>query len=170
MGKRHKTIVTHLEMRAEPRLLATPRPRGACALLRAAKPPLHFYRYLYDTVGRDYAWVSRRKLSDEELASIVHDDNVEIYVLYLDGAPVGFTELDFRGMPDAELSFLGIIPERIGEGLGRFLLGEAISLAWARHPARLIVQTCTLDHPRALRLYQRAGFTPYGQSEAEFDE
>lgn len=169
MGQIYRTTVTHLEMRREPRPSVAPRPRGKYALLRAEKPPLHFYRYLYDTVGRNHAWVSRRKLTDEQLAAIVHHDEVGIYILYVDGAPVGFTELDFRNLPEAELSFLGIVPERIGEGLGRFLLGEALALAWSRHPTRLIVQTCTLDHPNALRLYQRAGFTPYAQSEAEFE-
>lgn len=170
MGKRHKTIVTHLEMRAEPRAPATPRPQGKYALLRTVKPPLHFYRYLYDTIGRAYAWVSRRQLTDADLASIIHHEDVEIYVLYVEGSPAGFFELDFRSLPEAELSFLGIVPEHIGEGLGRFLLTEAISLAWAKAPERLIVQTCTLDHPSALRLYQRAGFTPYAQSEAVIEE
>jgi hypothetical protein len=29
------------------------------------------------------------------------------------------------------------------------------------------VQTCTLDHPRALPLYQQMGFIPFAQEEAE---
>ena len=33
-------------------------------------------------------------------------------------------------------------------------------------PQRLHVQTCTLDHPRALPLYQRMGFSAFGQTEA----
>jgi GNAT superfamily N-acetyltransferase len=138
--------------------------------MRAEKPPLHFYRYLYDTIGRHYVWVSRRTLSDEDLAAIIHDGDVEIYVLYVNGTPTGFAELDFRHAGRTELSFLGIIPEFIGQGLGRYLLCEAISLAWRRNPGRLIVQTCTLDHPNALRLYQRCGFTPYAQGEAELEE
>ncbi|HUD53270.1 MAG TPA: GNAT family N-acetyltransferase, partial [Parvibaculum sp.] len=111
MGKLHKTTVTHLEMTAPPHLAPAPRPLGKYALLRAEKPPLHFYRYLYMTVGRPYVWVSRRNLPDEALAAIVHDDAVEIYVLYVNGAPVGYFELDFRNMPQAELSFLGLVPE-----------------------------------------------------------
>ena len=91
-------------------------------------------------------------------------------MLWLNGAPVGFTEIDFRMMPDADLCFLGIVPEFIGMGLGRYLLCEAISLAWSRGPERLTVQTCTLDHPNALRLYQRHGFSPYAQSQAVFEE
>jgi GNAT superfamily N-acetyltransferase len=170
MGKVHQTVVTHLEMRAQPRLAPAPKPSGRYALIRAEQPPLHFYRYLYDTIGRHYAWVSRRKLTDAELAAIIHDVEVEIYVLWLNGSPVGFAELDFRNMPDADLCFLGVMPEYIGQGLGRFLLNEAISLAWSRGPDRLVVQTCTLDHPNALRLYQRHGFTPFAQTEAIFEE
>lgn len=170
MGKKHKTVVTHLEMLAEPRLPPAPRPLGKYALMRAEKPPVHFYRYLYDVVGRHYVWVNRKRLSDEALAAIVQHDEVEIYVLYCGGVPAGFFELDFRNPERAELSFLGVTPEHVGKGFGRFLLCEAITLAWARGPKRLIVQTCTLDHPRALPLYQRYGFTPYAQEEAELEE
>ncbi|MDO8840266.1 MAG: GNAT family N-acetyltransferase [Parvibaculum sp.] len=170
MGKKHKTVVTHLEMLSEPRLPPVPRPLGKYALLRVEKPPIHFYRYLYDAIGRNYVWVNRKRLSDEALGAIIHHNEVEIYVLYCGGAPAGFTELDFRNRERAELSFLGVIPEHVGKGLGRFLLCEAITRAWTRHPERLIVQTCTLDHPRALPLYQRHGFTPYAQEEVELEE
>lgn len=170
MGKKHKTIVTHLEMTAPPRLPPVPRPLGKYALMRVKSPPVHFYRYLYDTIGRNYVWVNRKRLSDAALAVIVQHEDVEIYVLYCDGAPAGYFELDFRSMPRVELSFLGVMPEHIGKGLGRFLLYEAISLAWARYPNRLIVQTCTLDHPRALPLYQRFGFSPCGQEEVVLEE
>ena len=170
LGKRHKTVVTHLEMLAEPKLPPAPRPLGKYALMRAERMRVHFYRYLYDAIGREYVWVNRKRLSDDALAAIIHDDEVEIYVLYCSGTPAGFIELDFRNHERAELSFLGVMPEYIGRGLGRFLLCEAIVLAWARHPKRLIVQTCTLDHPRALPLYQRHGFAPYAQEEVELEE
>lgn len=166
MGTIRETTVTHLDMHAEPRLPTVATPPGKFALMRVEKPPVHFYRYLYNTIGRDYFWVSRRNLSDEALCTIIHNDDVEIYVLWLNGAPVGFTEIDFRMMPDADLCFLGIMPEFIGKGIGRFLLCEAIRIAWSRGPERLTVQTCTLDHPRALRLYQRHGFNAYAQSSA----
>lgn len=166
MGTIKQTTITHLEMLAEPRLPVAPTPPGKYALMRAEKPPIHFYRYLYNTVGRDYAWVSRRDLTDEALSYIIHNDDVEIYVLWLNGAPVGFTEIDFRQMPEADISFLGIVPEFIGCGLGRFLLCEAIRIVWSRGPERLTIQTCTLDHPNALPLYQRHGFKPYAQSSA----
>jgi hypothetical protein len=40
------------------------------------------------------------------------------------------------------------------------MLQRAISYIYSRAPSRIIIQTCTLDHPAALPLYQRYGFTP----------
>jgi len=171
MGKKHRTTVTHLEMRKPPRAMPVVRPRGKYALLRAEKPAVHFYRYLYDVIGKGHVWVNRKRLSDEALAEIIQHEDVEIYVLYLNGTPAGYCEIDFRHMPEqAELAFLGVMPEQIGQGLGRFLFGEALSIVWTRMPKRLIIQTCTLDHPAALPMYQRYGFTPYAQEEAELEE
>lgn len=169
MGKIYKTTVTHLELLSDPGTRA-PLPRGKFALIRAERPPVHFYRYLYDVIGRNHVWVNRKKLSDAALAKIIQNPEVEIYVLSKAGVPAGFFELDFRRMPQAELSFLGVMPDFQDQGLGRFLLCEAIEAAWSRGPHRLIVQTCTLDHPRALPLYQRHGFRPYAQVETELEE
>lgn len=166
--KTQKTVVTHLEMLADPKLHC-PYPTGKHVLIRCEKPPLDFYRYLHGAVGKPHFWISRQKLSDQALSAIIHDDQVELYVLYRAGAPAGFFELDFRQSPQAELSFLGLVPDAIGRGLGRFLLCEAVSMAWSRNPVRLIVQTCTLDHPRALPLYQRSGFRPYSRTEVELE-
>ncbi|MBV1885684.1 MAG: GNAT family N-acetyltransferase [Parvibaculaceae bacterium] len=167
MGKKHTTTVTHLEMRTPPSLHCPP-PSGRIALMRANKPTLHFYRYIHDTIGRDYMWVNRRNLSDEALTNIIQDENVEIYIFYKDGVPAGFFELDFRKLPkaEAEFAFLGVMPDFIGQNLGRYLLVEGINRAWQQKIDRLIIQTCTFDHPRALGLYQRHGFTPYAQQEA----
>ena len=57
-----------------------------------------------------------------------------------------------------ELVFFGMMEHAIGRGFGRWFLGAAIEAAWAYHPERVIVQTCTLDHPSALALYQKMGF------------
>lgn len=168
MGEKKVTTVTHLEMFQDP-VLRCPMPRGKFLLAKAEQIPVHYYRYLYDAVGRDYFWVNRKRLSDPELLAIIHDPKVEIYVLYLNGAPAGFAELDFRRMPTADLAFLGIMPDFIGQGLGRFLLCEAIETAWMHKPKRLTVQTCTLDHPTALPLYQRNGFSPCGQETVELE-
>jgi GNAT superfamily N-acetyltransferase len=124
-------------------------------------PNIHFYRYLYDAVGRDLVWIDRKKLSDAELGKIISDAAVEVWVLYIGGQPAGYFEIDGRAMPDVEIEYFGLIPEYHGRGLGKWFLAEAIRAAWARKPTRVTVETCTLDGPAALPLYQKLGFVPY---------
>lgn len=157
-----RCTVTSLEMTARPKLPPHPAPHGIhSALLRAYRPTVAFYRFLYDTVGAPWLWYERREMDDETLAEVVQDDRVEIYVLYVEGVPAGYAELDRRQEPDIELAYFGLMPDFIGRGLGRYLLATAIDIAWSYEPKRLWVHTNTLDHPSALTLYQRAGFVPY---------
>lgn len=156
-------IVTYLEMRSapgQPNIL----PSGhKVALVRAERPTVSFYRYLYNTIGEDWLWWERRALSDTELAAVIHHADVEIFVLYIDGVPAGYTELDLRIEAEVELAYFGLIPEFIGRGLGRYLLGWAIDEAWHRTPGRIWLHTCNFDHPKAIATYQKAGFAPYKQ-------
>jgi GNAT superfamily N-acetyltransferase len=156
--------ITYLEMTEPPRNPVPHPPAGMrLALMRAQRPPIHFYRYLYETVGGDWLWVDRRKLSDRELAPIIHDDNVEIYVAYADGVPAGFAEIDRRAADVVDLAYFGLIPEFIGRRLGPYLLAWAIDTGWQSHPKKMTVNTCSLDHPKALSLYQKMGFRPVRQ-------
>lgn len=158
-----EVTITYLEQRERPVIAAPPpssvRARKKLALLRAEKPPVHFYRYLYDLVGAPYNWVSRRRMSDKELASIIHDDDVYLYVLYADGVPAGMAEVDARASGRHELKFFGLAPDFIGAGLGRYFLANVLDLIWARAPGRVRLETCSLDHPAALPLYQKFGFS-----------
>jgi hypothetical protein len=45
------------------------------------------------------------------------------------------------------------------------MLERVIDYIYTRAPSRIIIQTCTLDHPSALPLYQRRGFTPVGRKQ-----
>jgi GNAT superfamily N-acetyltransferase len=171
MPKAIPITVTYLEMLRRPQ---GPRPhppsgydRGNMLLVRAPKPPVHFYRYLYDAVGRDYTWVDRKRRPDADLAGDIHDERVEISVLYVDGAPAGYFELDFRKPETCDLAYFGLVRDFTGRRLGPFLLGAALEAAWAKDIQRMTVNTNTLDHPKALPLYQRMGFSPYAQKAAE---
>ncbi len=156
--------VTFLEMTERPaRPPAAPPDRLHVALLRARQPTVAFYRFLYDTVGAAWLWYERRALDDAALKAVIHDEGVEIYVLYVEGGPAGFAELDRRREPDIELTYFGLMPEFIGRGLSRYLLSAAIGIAWSYEPERVWLHTNTMDHPRALALYQRLGFKPYRQ-------
>ncbi|MEO0879810.1 MAG: GNAT family N-acetyltransferase [Pseudomonadota bacterium] len=169
MAEKVGVLITYLEQRAQPAPKTLARPPGKIALLRAEKPAVHFYRYLYDAVGRPYNWISRRQMDDEALLAIIHDPATHIYVLYVDGAPGGFAEIDASGKKSVEIKFFGLTPEQTGKRLGRFFLSQIIDLAWSLGPERVRLETCTLDHPAALPLYQKLGFTVFAQKRGEVE-
>jgi GNAT superfamily N-acetyltransferase len=155
------TVVTYLEMTAPP--VSRPRrpPCPAVEIRRARRPSVAFYRFLYGTVGEPWTWFERRWLSDAELETLLCDPRVEVNVLWVEGTPAGYAELDHRTPPDVELAYFGLMPEFIGKGLGAYLLDWAIRHAWRDRPRRFWVHTCDLDHPRALDLYRKLGFGIY---------
>lgn len=163
--KRIPTVVTFLEMTARPAMSPPAPPLGKIALLRAENPPVHFYRYLYDTIGEPHYWVDRKKLADPALQNLLNDSAVHLYVLYVDGCPAGMAEFDFRNRAAAQLAYFGLMPEYIGRRLGHYFLYQSVLNAWLEPIELLRVNTCTLDHPRALPLYQRVGFVPYTREE-----
>lgn len=160
-------VVTHLEMRTRPR--PAPLPVAPLRLVRWKTPDLDAYRALFRRVGEPWLWFSRLVMPDAALTAILHDPAVEVYaVIDPRGTEVGLLELDFRSLPDCELSFFGLIPPLNGKGFGRWLMAQAKSLAWRKGVARFWVHTCTLDSPAALGFYRKSGFVPYGREVETF--
>jgi GNAT superfamily N-acetyltransferase len=150
--------VTFLRMDAPPAERPLPLPEGA-SVVRLARCSVPFYRYLYDTVGAEWVWWLRRTAPDSEIAGLVARPDVSIHVLYQGGEPAGFYELERRGgEAGINLSYFGLMPHTIGQGIGKALLRHAVDAAWAERPRMLTVNTCTADHPRALPNYVAAGF------------
>ncbi|MFC4625068.1 GNAT family N-acetyltransferase [Daeguia caeni] len=164
-GRILHTRVTRLEMTQRP-TFTPPVPVGMrLAIMRATNTPVHFYRYLYEQVGRPHHWTMRRLQSDEELVRAIHAETCEIHILYVDGCPVGFAETDYAVPHQAEILHFGLMCDYQGRGLGKFFLHETVSAAWLKDPQKIIIQTNTLDSPRALQLYQKMGFSPVSWSE-----
>ena len=159
------TLVTYLEMRQRPALR-----EGASVSFSVAKTyelrgpvgaDLASYRAIFRRIGEDWLWCSRLVMSDKELRATLESPQVEVHVPHHAGQPVGLLELDFRKTGECELAFLGLVKEKIGKGIGRLLMEDAIALAWAKPIGRFFVHTCTLDHPGAVAFYRRSGFRPY---------
>ena len=160
------TTVTNLEMLDRPTRPTVPAPsKPKSSLVRAVNPSTSFYRFLYDTVGGPWTWMERRLMDDQTLRAAIHAPGVEIYVLWVDGVPAGFGEVD-RGIKpgEVELTYFGLMPDYIGVGLGWYFINAVIDIAWASKPERIWVHTCDLDHPRAIGNYQKAGFKVFGQT------
>lgn len=161
-------VVTFLEMHDPPSESVPP---SALTLRRIERPQPERYRELFRQVGTPWLWFSRLIMDDAKLAAIIQHPRVELFAV-IDEADreAGMLELDLREEGECELAFIGLVPELAGRGHGRWLLAEAIRLAWREGVERVHVHTCTLDHPAALRAYRRAGFVPFKRAIERFPD
>ena len=100
MAPATKVKITYLQMFARPEW-SVPPPREGLAIIHAKKPTVAYYRFLYDTVGRDYDRPRCKKLSDT----------------------VG-RDYDRPRCSEGEIELVhfGLVSEFIGQGLGRYFL------------------------------------------------
>jgi len=157
-----KTKTTYLEMFAPPEKRLAP-PRDDVEVVPLDVPTVDYYRFLYNTVGSNWAWYNRLIIPEEELRAIIEHELVDIYVLHVAGNEAGFAELDRRTPGEIELAYFGIFPDFVGKGLGTYLLNWAQHTAWSHQPRRLWLHTCDLDHPAAIPTYQKGGFVIYDE-------
>ena len=147
--------VTHLEMtRADWTRRGKP-PDIDVLIAHVLRPTAMFYRELYDRVGRPWLWYERRLLSDAALQTLLERPDHELHVARHDGNLVGYFELG-----GGEIDFFGLMLPYIGRRIGPWLLDRAIERSFARDIDRLVLNTNTLDHPKALATYRKAGFRP----------
>jgi GNAT superfamily N-acetyltransferase len=151
------TIVTTLEMRARPR--PRPTPPSPLRLIRWRKPAPERYRALFRRVGAPWLWFSRLAMSDAELIRLTHAPATQVHAAVdRQGVEVGLLELSHPAPDRCSLDYFGLVPELTGQGHGGWLMALAMQLAWQPGLGVLHVNTCTLDHPRALGFYRTHGF------------
>jgi len=131
------------------------------------KISVNLYKKIYKEVGSKYNWISRLKLNEKELKEIVHNKNVEIYLMTVKGLFVGFLELDYRSLKEIKIVHLGLTESFIGKGYGKILLNFAINKAKKIGITPLILQTNSLDHPNALMFYQKNGFQVFSRRDTK---
>lgn len=154
--------VTWLEMTSRPRREARSLPDGEAAqLIECRSPPEWYFFSLYDAVGRDYAWDDMHEAEPSDTAELIESPGASLTAMIRSGWPQGFFLLDER-MPDvSDIAYFGLVENAQGRGLGAWLLDAAIRRCWSRQDVRKVtVNTCTLDHPGAKPLYEKAGFAP----------
>lgn len=153
---------TFLEMRSPDQVVPFEFPTDDAVVRRLDVVPPSLYRYLYREVGRPWHWLERWDWSDGRIAEHLASGGIEIWLLTVGGTPAGYFELR-RTAHDVEICYFGLLQEFIGRRLGPALLTVAAREAWTSGPERVWLHTCSLDHPAAVRNYQRVGFVAYRQ-------
>lgn len=155
-------IATYLEMKALPERKLVPLTPDF-SLVPVGDMSTAAYRAHFKAVGQNLLWFSRLLMTDEKLRSVLDNPAIQSFLFQSPDKMLGLLELNFEDLANCELAFFGLVPEALGNGLGRMLMDEAIRRAFAKPIARLWLHTCTLDHPAALPFYLRSGFTPYAR-------
>ncbi|PCJ89141.1 MAG: GNAT family N-acetyltransferase [Hyphomicrobiales bacterium] len=156
------TIVTFLEMSERPDWIDNADMRGLHFAAQTT-PDLDWYRDFFRQIGANWLWVSRLLMTDSELHKTLNEPNKKLFTVQLDGEDIGISELSHNPKGDVELSFFGIIGKHTGAGFGRAIMAQTLQKAWRDNPQKVHLQTCTLDHPAAIKFYQKCGFVPVKQ-------
>lgn len=128
---------------------------------RVPHPMPELNRFFYETVGANYSWIDRLSWPLSRWRDYLEQPNVDTYVLAVDGIPAGYFELDRHENFEIEIKYFGLLDAFIGKGLGAHMLTAAAVAAWAEGAKRVIVDTCSLDHPNAFEHYVARGFRLY---------
>ena len=77
------------------------------------------------------------------------------------GSPRGTSSSTGTKTAKSRSRYFGLLDAFIGKGLGAHMLTAAVEAAWAAGARRVILDTCSLDHPRAFEHYVARGFRLY---------
>jgi len=158
-----------LEITDPTQLRPAPAPPGPLEFRRAVRPSPELGRFLYTAVGGNWFWTMRLGWTYEQWLERLSHPRVETWILYEDGTPAAYFELDGGREPDVEIAYLGVMPAFIGRRLGAWLLTTAIERGFAMGATRVWVHTCTLDSPNALGNYRARGMRVFKEHSEPID-
>ncbi len=121
-------------------------------------------RFLYDLIGEDWQWDDRQDWTSETWIDYAESEQLRTWIAYVDGSIAGYFELKRLDNALTEIAYFGLAPKFVGRGFGGFFLSQAIDNAWRwGDTRRVILNTCTFDHPSALANYKARGFSVYDE-------
>jgi len=161
---------TYLELRSLADFIPSTIVATELVTIRTVAPNPELSRSLYDGVGKDYYWIDRLSWTDEMWLEWLSRPDVETWVARHAGRPAGYFELEAQGA-SVEIVYFGLLPAFTGQGLGGYLLTEAVHRAYAMRAGveRVWLHTCTLDHPAALAGYLARGFVVFDEVDEDMD-
>ncbi|NRP16816.1 hypothetical protein LPJGGPFB_00031 [Ensifer adhaerens] len=159
-------LVTYMEMNVRPAGEPLPSPVEN-AVLALERLEAEQFLSLYRAVGEPLRWDQRLLMPAQDLDAFLHSPSTAIYVLRIEGQPVGLCEFHRIDTADIELTHFGLIPEMQGRRLGPYFLNGALHAIWDRAPDRVWLHTDEWDHAKAQETYRRAGFSVFDRKHEE---
>lgn len=158
MAKLHHLRLTTLELLAQPEQTVLP-PALHLHIMENRNPEPSFYQFLYTEIGKDVGWVDRLDMDPDSLHYLLKKPSNRLHVLYVDGNPGGLAELEFYQDNEVQIAHFGLIPSLRGQKLGQFFFNWVLHNTWTDNTDRMWLSYTEWDHPAAVRIFQKAGFT-----------
>src|SRR5437588_12677914 len=93
-GTQIEVTRTYLQLTDANELNAAPLSEDRAEIVQVGNCPASFYRYLYGEVGRLYHWTDRLPWTDAEIRGHLARPAITLWVIYVEGAPAGYFELE----------------------------------------------------------------------------
>jgi ribosomal protein S18 acetylase RimI-like enzyme len=151
----------YLEMPAPPVTPAEPLTPDGLTLVPLTGKDAARYQALFRAVGERWLWAGNIAKTQTQIAGMLDAPSWETWAVAGQPGDLGLLQIEYTAERGAELVYFGVVPEAIGQGLGRWLMELAMARAFSRPAHRLWLHTCNFDHPDALAFYRRAGFQIY---------
>jgi GNAT superfamily N-acetyltransferase len=159
----------YLELTDPAGLALAPAPLEGLEVRRAHEPAPEVARALYAGVGAGLWWIDRLAWDWARWHRHLTRPELEVWLPWLRGTPVGYGELAADGRA-VELVSFGLLPAFTGRGIGPRFLDALLRRAWEMTdppPERVWLRTCSLDSPPALRTYEARGLRRYAEETTE---
>jgi len=134
---------------------------------RIASPELG--RFLYTAVGRAWGWTDRLSWPYSKWLAHLERPEVEVWIAYLGGTIAGYVELERQPEESVEIAYFGLLRQFMGMGIGGLLLSDTVERAFRAGARRILLDTCSLDSPRAMENYLARGFKLFHEETAPRD-
>ncbi len=154
-------ITTYLEMTSPEDFAPAYIQANDIEIVKMEMPDLGFYKFLYQSVGEEWAWRDRLQMSNAALRKVLTSARTQVHIMYVSGSPGGYVELYRHDDNSVEIVYFGLRRDYMGRGLGKHLLSYGVARAWEMDAARVWLHTCNLDGPHALANYEKRGFRIY---------
>ena len=119
-------------------------------------------KFFYKRIGKNCHWVDRLIWTELDWTKYISDEKLFTYILKIKAEIAGYFELLLnKNTKEVEIAYFGILSEYFGNKLGGYLLSEAIKKSFNLNCQKVLVHTCSLDHPNALLNYISRGMKIY---------
>ncbi len=161
-----KNVIHYLEMNKASELISREIIDPSFSIIKNIIKQYKLNRFLYDIVGEPFLWFDKLSWSQNQWQEYVEDINLHTWVAYSGGAVAGYFELQKQKDSVVEIKYFGLVQDFIGKGLGSGFLSFAIKEAWSLGASKVILNTCSKDHPMALKNYLSRGFKKIREEES----